>query len=450
MKFDIAIIGGGPGGYTAAEAAAKAGKSVVLFEKNALGGTCLNRGCIPTKALLHTAELAGSLKKAEEAGVFVEGLRVDFAKMHENKTRVVDTLRDGIAKLMKSCKVTVVNGEAVIAGEGVITCGEETYEAENIIVAAGSVPACPPIPGMDGARVYNSNDLLEGEGREFSSLVIIGGGVIGCEFASLYQALGCKVTILEAMDRLLPPMDKEIAQRLAMYFKKRGIAVNAKAMVQSIACDETGVVVTYKDAKGNECQVQAEGVLVATGRRANVQGVFSESMMPELVRGALPADENGKTALPGVYVIGDAKAANIQLAHVAEAQAKNAVAVICGKQPPVKMNLVPSCVYTSPEIASVGMTETQAKEAGIDVKASKYLTGANGKSVIAGAESGYVKIVSEKESGKILGAQMVCERATDMIAEAAVAISAGMKTEELAGVIHPHPTFCEMIKGAAE
>ena len=449
MNFDIAIIGGGPGGYNAAEKAAKLGMQVVLFEKEDLGGTCLNRGCMPTKALIHSAEAYESMLHAESLGIKVGEVAYDFAAMHARKAQVVEELRKGVEKLMKAGKIQVVYGQAQIAGPGVVTCGGETYEVKDIIIATGSKVAYPPIPGIREEGVYNSRDILEGEGKMFRSLIIIGGGVVGVECASIYRALGCEVTVLEAADHILPVMDKEIAQRLTMMLKKRGCKVEAKAMVQKIGGTPGSMTVTYLDKKGKETVITAEGVLAAAGRCANVDGLFAEGVEIEMFKNAIVGDEVGRTSIPNVYVIGDAKAKNIQLAHVAEAQGANAVAVIAGKEPPIDMSVVPSCVYTNPEIAAVGMTEDQAKAAGFTPKAVKFLTGANGKCLIENTDSGYVKLVTDSANGRILGAQLVCPRATDMIGELALAVQKGITAEGLHAVIHPHPTFTEMISGAA-
>lgn len=450
MNFDIAIIGGGPGGYTAAEKAAKEGLKVVLFEKEDLGGTCLNRGCMPTKALLHSAETYASLGHAQILGIQTQDITYDFAAMHQRKDVVVDTLRQGVEKLMKANKITVVAGQACIEKAGVVTCNGETYEVQDIIIATGSKVSYPPIPGIDLPGVWNSRDILEGGGQNFDTLVIIGGGVVGVECATLYRCLGCQVTVLEAAEHILPFMDKEIAQRLNMIMKKQGVTVEAKANVQKIEGTPGAMTVTYVDKKGVEHAVTAQGVLAAAGRKANLDGLFGPDFSLELDRGAIVGDVDGRTSVPHIYVIGDAKARNIQLAHVASAQGENAVAVITGKKLPLDMSVVPSCVYTDPEIASVGLTEEGAKAAGIPVKTGKYLTGANGKCLIEGTESGYVKLVTDSATGKLLGAQMVCPRATDMVGELTLAIQKGLTADELSEVIHPHPTFSEMLFGAAE
>lgn len=450
MTYDIAIIGGGPGGYTCADKAAKAGLKTVLFEKAFLGGTCLNRGCMPTKSLLHSAETYTALKHAADLGVNAGDVGYDFGVMHQKKNEVVEKLRQGVAQLMKAGKIDVIEGQARVEGPGKISCNGELYEAADIVVATGSKIASPPIPGKELPGVYSSNDLLIGDGVPFDSLIIIGGGVVGTECASIYLALGAQVTILEAADHILPLMDKEIAQRLALILKKQGGKVEAKAFVSKIEGEPGNMSVTWTDKKGNEQVSTAQGVLLAAGRIANTDDLFAPGAEPELEKGAILADELGRTSVEHLYVIGDAKAHNIQLAHVAEAQGTNMAALLAGKEPPMDMRVVPNCVYTTPEVASVGLSEEQAKAEGIPVKCGKYLTGANGKCLIENTESGYVKLVAHKDTGVILGAQLVCPRATDLIGELAVAVQQALTANELSSVIHPHPTFIEMIHGAAD
>ncbi len=449
MNYDVAIIGAGPGGYTAALKAASQGKSVIIFEKSYLGGTCLNRGCIPTKSLLHSAELLGEIQGAEAFGIHVTEAKADEAAMHQRKNEVVATLRQAIAKLLKGAKVQVVEGEAHIEAPHVVSCNGETYQAESIVVATGSEPAIPPIHGSDLPGVYTSNDILEAEGRHFDSLVIVGGGVIGVECATIYLNLGCKVTILEMADHILPPMEKEIAQRLTMKLKKLGAVVETSAKVASISGEPGAMTVSYLDKKGNEKSVEAQGVLIAAGRKAALAGLFGKGLEPELKRGALVADAEGRTGIDGVYVIGDARADNIQLAHVASAQGENIVDTICGSAPAIDMAVVPSCVYTSPELASVGISQDQAKAQGLAVQVHKLPTGSNGKSLISGSDSGFVKLVLA-EDNTVLGAQLVCDRATDIVGELALAVKLGLKVEDIAATIHPHPTFVEMVGQAAK
>lgn len=448
--YNIAIIGAGPGGQAAALAARQHGLSAVLFEKAQLGGTCLNRGCIPTKALLHSAEAYAAAKGASKLGVECGGVSYSFASMHARKAEVVNMLREGAAKTLKIQKADVVEGAAQITAPHEITCNGETYEAENIIVACGSQAALPPIEGIGSEGVCTSDDVLEGEGHTFKSLIIVGGGVIGVETASIYLPLGCDVTILEGMDHILPAMDKELATRLTASLKKQGATIEAKALVQRIEGVPGNMTVTYQNKKGEACTATAEGVLIATGRRANLGDVFAEGLVPETERGALVCDEAGRASIESIWAIGDCRAHTVQLAHVAEAQGKNVVAAIAGENPPVNEALVPSCIYTSPEIASVGLDEAQAKKAGHEAASCKALTGANGKCVIEDAAGGYVKLVYDAPSRKLLGAQLMCPRATDLVSELTLALNQGLTVDQLASAIHPHPTFSELILSAAQ
>lgn len=448
-SFDIAVIGGGPGGYTAAEKAARLGKRVVLFEERELGGTCLNRGCIPTKALLRSAEAYHKARNSSDLGVSVRGVELDTRVMHERKSQVVETLRDGVASLMLRNGVTVVPERAIIVAPHLIKASEQEFEAENIIVATGSAPAIPPIEGIRLSGVYTSDDLLSNDAPSFSSIVIVGGGVIGLEFASMYSAFGIDVSIVEAADRILPTFDKEVSQRMGTALKKRGVEINVRCRVTSFAGEPGAMQVAFEDKKGNPQCLKADGVLVAVGRTPSTRGLFEEGTEPHLERGALVVGELGQTSIPNIYAIGDVRYHGIQLAHVAAAQAENVVSAILGMKPEIDEHLVPGCVYTFPEIAQVGMTEIQAKESGIEAVRAKALASANGKCLIEGVDVGMAKVVAEKETGKILGAQLVCPHATDMIAELALAIRNNLTVADLVSAIHPHPTVSEMIRDAA-
>lgn len=448
-EFDIAVIGGGPGGYTAAEKAAHRGKNVVLFEERELGGTCLNRGCIPTKALLRSAESYGKATRSADMGVTVQGAAFDSQVAHQRKAQVVATLRDGVQHLMDKHGVTVVHERATIADAHTVEAAGQSYDVGNIIIATGSAPAVPPIEGIRLPGVYTSDDLLADDAPHLESIIIVGGGVIGLEFASMYSELGIPVAIVEAADRILPPFDKEIAQRMGSSLKKRGVEINAKCRVTSFSGTPGAMQVTFEDKKGESHTLTAAGVLVAVGRTPATKGLFADGAEPEMERGALIVDEKGETSIPGIYAIGDVRAHTIQLAHVASAQAENVVSVILGNEPEVDENVVPSCVYTFPEIAQVGMTEAQAKEAGLEFERAKVLASANGKCLIEGVDTGMAKLVAEKGTGKLLGAQLVCPHATDMIAEISLAIQAGLTAGDLVSAIHPHPTVSEMIRDAA-
>lgn len=448
MSWDLIVIGGGPGGYTAAIRAAQLGLRTALVERDAVGGTCLNRGCIPTKALIHAAERYEEMRECETFGLRAEGVSFDYPAMCERRDHVVGQLREGVERLLKGNKVERITGTARLLGPGRVQVGEEVLEGTNILIAAGSRPALPPVPGLDLPGVLTSDDLLTGD-RFYQRLAIIGGGVIGMEFAGLYQALGAEVTVLEALDRILPTLDRELSQNLSMLMKKKGVRLCAGARVERVERGPGGLVCTYT-VKDRTETVTADAVLVATGRRANTDGLCAPEVDLGLERGAIPVDDRFQTCVPGIYAIGDAVKGSIQLAHAAAAQGINAVSILAGKEPPIDLSVVPSCVYVRPEMASVGRTEAQCKEAGIPVKTAKYLTGSNGRSLIAGAGRGFIKVVYDGESGAVLGAQLLCERATDLVGEFASAVSRGETLEDMARVIRAHPTFAEAVGEAAE
>lgn len=447
MTYNLIVIGAGPGGYEAALEASEKGMKVALVEKDKLGGTCLNRGCVPTKTLMHTADIARELKDASKFGVNVADYSVDAAKMQERKNEVLDTLRSGIAALMKKGKIDVYEGLGVIEGSGRVRVGDEILETENILIATGSKTFVPPIEGVDIPGVVTSDELLDKADGIYEHLVIVGGGVIGMEFASLYAALGTKVTIIEALERVLAPLDKEISQNVKMIGKKRGMDIHAKARVEKFAQGEDGKLITYYSEKDELQSVESDGVLVCIGRRANTDGLFADGVAVEMDRDKIVVNDKYQTSLPGVYAIGDV-IGGIQLAHVATAEGRNAVAVMNGEEPSIRMDTVPSCVYTNPEIATVGITADEAKAAGLDVVTKKYIMSANGKSVLSDQERGFIKVVADAESKKLLGAQMMCARATDMIGELAVAVGNGLTLDDVANIIHPHPTFVEGINEA--
>lgn len=444
MTYNLVIIGAGPGGYEAAIEAANMGMKVALVEKDKLGGTCLNRGCIPTKTLMHTADLVRDFAHASSIGVNIEGWQMDAAKMQERKNEVLDTLRSGIAALMKKGKVDVIEGHGVIEGTGKVRVGDELLETENIMIATGSKTFVPPIEGVDTPGVVTSDELLDKADGIYEHLVIVGGGVIGMEFASLYAALGTKVTVIEALDRVLAPLDKEISQNVKMIGKKRGMDIHAKSMVEKFEAGENGNVVTYYREKEELKSVESDGVLVCIGRRPNTDGLFAEGVSVDMEKGKILVNDKYQTSMEGVYAIGDV-IGGVMLAHMATAEGRAAVAVMNGKEFTTNMNVVPSCVYTNPEIATVGITADEAKTAGRDVVTKKYIMSANGKSVLSAQERGFIKVVADAESKKILGAQMMCARATDMIGELALAIVNELTLEEVANLIHPHPTFVEGI-----
>ncbi len=448
MDFDWIILGAGPGGYEAAIRAAQLTQKVALVEKDEVGGTCLNRGCVPTKALLHAAMGYEEIKSLSAWGITAEGASFDLNKMYGRKDEIVSTLRDGIGRLVAQNGITLVKGVGVIRDSHTVAVEDKVLTAERILIATGSAPVLPNIPGINLPGVVTSDGLLSSlpAGKR---LVIIGGGVIGVEFASLFMALGYEVTILEALDRLLPQMDREISQNLGMIIKKRGAAVLTGARVTQIQKAEDGSLTVSYEAGGKQGQAAGDTVLAAIGRRANTQGLFGEGFSVETDRGRIVTDANHETSVPGVYAIGDVSG-SIQLAHAASAQGIACVERAAGHAPSVREDLVPSCVYTRPEIACVGMTADEAKAAGIAVRTGKYIMSANCRTMIAGGERGFVKLVLDAGTDVLLGAQIVCERATDMVNEMTVAIANGLTSKQLLKAIRPHPTFAESVTEALD
>ncbi|MBT9777972.1 dihydrolipoyl dehydrogenase [Clostridium sp. MCC353] len=453
-QFDLIVIGAGPGGYIPALKAAGLGKKTAVIEAEYLGGTCLNKGCIPTKSLLHAGELYREMGNADRFGISGGGYSLNGEAVWNYKDRVVSELRNGISQSLKKVKIEVIKGRGKITGEKEVTVFKEGGEelvitGEKILIAAGSSPAVPPIAGAKTEGVVDSDGILNGDGTIYPRLVIIGGGVIGMEMATVYSDFGSRVTVIEAMDRILPGMDKEISQNLKMIMKKRGVEIHTSAAVKEICKTEDGLVCRFEE-KGQELEITADRILISIGRKPNAEGLFSESMEPcfKKNRGYLAVDGDYETSVKGIYAIGDV-IGGIQLAHVATAEGCRAVEAMFGLPFTQKLETVPSCVYTSPEIACVGMTADQAKENGIAVKTGKYIMSVNGKSVLTMQERGFIKLVAEAESKKIIGAQLMCARATDMIGELELAVNKGLTAADLAEVMMPHPTFCEGIGEAA-
>lgn len=453
-EYQLIVIGAGPGGYEAAIRAAQLGLTTALIERRDVGGTCLNRGCIPTKAMLHSAQLYREAANFELFGLHTENTSFDWAKVHQRKNDVVVKLRTGIEQLIKANKIDFFNNSASIFGKNDVQLDQgEVIRGENILIATGSVPARPPIPGLDLPNVVTSDELLDDPhftqaDSLAKEILIIGGGVIGVEFASVFSSFGCHVTIVEAMERILPTMDREISQSLNMVLKKRGVSIHTGAMVEKLEQDENGLVCHFTE-KGKAQAVPAQQVLVAIGRRPNIQGLFAEGFEVACERGRIVTDENFRTSVDSIYAIGDVTS-KIQLAHMASAQGICAVHTIAGQKPPIDLRYVPGCIYTDPEIASVGITEDEAKQQGIPVKKGKFLMTGNGRSLIDEQERGFIKVLAHQETDVILGAQLMCSRATDIVAELATAIVNGLTCAQLAGVIRPHPTFCEGVTEAVE
>ncbi len=461
-RYNLIIIGAGPAGYESAIYAAKCGLKTMVIEKSQAGGTCLNKGCIPAKTLLQCAHTYSGAVNSEKFGVFHTDISYDEEKFYEYKDQVTSKLREGVELLLKQNGVFLCRGTArIISSLEVEVEGEEgktCYSADHILIASGSYPFVPPIPGADLPGVFTSDGLFENAG-DYKRIVIIGGGVIGMEFAEYFTALQKEVIVIEALDRILAGMEKEISQSLSMIMKKRGTKIHTAATVKEIKVSEPlsvekevktsePLLVEFQDKNGLQ-SVCCDAVLVAVGRRSATDGLWSEEVDIKTSRGTILIDKEGRTSVPGIWAAGDV-AQGIMLAHYAAAAACNVVDAICGKKPGRDLSLVPSCVYTEPEIACCGLTEAEATALGIPVKCGKYGTLANSRSMISADDRGFIKLVVNAETDRILGAQLMCSRASDMIMELAAAITNGLTVHDLANTIHPHPSYCEAVLEAAE
>ncbi len=451
MATKIAVIGGGPGGYVAAIRAAQLGGEVTLIEKGSLGGTCLNVGCIPTKALLHAAELLDEAKGAADYGIDLAVKGVAWDKVQAKKNAVVTRLVSGVSGLLRANKVKVVKGTASFVSATALSVAREGGAAETmtfdrIIIASGSVPAVPPIPGLkDNPACIDSTGALSLPAIP-ESLLIIGGGVIGIEFATLYSTFGTKVTVVEALPKLLPMMDGELTGALLKSLKKRGITVLTDAKVTGVEKTAKGAAVTV--ATGGTTQVfDAEKVLVAVGRRTDTGALALDRAGVSHDRGRIAVNGKMETSAKGVYAIGDCLG-QVMLAHVASAQGEVAAENALGHAAAYDGKTNPSCVYTMPEFAGVGLTEEAARERKIDYVAGKFPLAANGKSLIANGGEGMVKVLLGAEYKEILGVHMIGPRATDIIGECALAIGLEATVEDVIAVIHAHPTVTEAVREA--
>ena len=450
--YQLLIIGAGPGGYVAALHAARRGLKTAVIENREVGGTCLNRGCIPTKTLLHSSEIIAGINGGEKFGVGAERVHFDMSAIFARKREVSAKLSGGIEGMFRAAKVDLLRGTGTVTGSGTVKFvgeeGEKVITAERILLATGSVPARPPIPGLDLPGVLTSDELLEGCDHLYDSLVIIGGGVIGVEFATFYADLGCKVTIIEGLDRLLPNMDRELGQNLSMILKKHGVDVYTNSLVANVEQDGDALKVNFTN-KDKALSVSGEAVLCAIGRRPYTEGLFADGVGVEMNGRSIRVDENYETSLPGVYAIGDVSS-KIQLAHVASAQGTDCVERMFGGKGMTDLSAVPSCIYCVPEIACVGITADEAKAAGREVVSGKYVMFSNGKTVIRDGDRAFMKVVADKATHVIVGAQFMCEHATDMISEMATAIVNGLTVEQMLKVLRPHPTFEEGVHDALE
>ena len=424
--YELIVIGAGPGGYEAALHAAKLGKKVAVVEKREAGGTCLNRGCIPTKTLLHSSQIFHDAKHGAHAGIHTDDICADMTEIFAYKREISQKLSSGIESLFKTAKIDFLRGTALITAPGAV----RVTDAEG------------------GANDYTCDELLEGCDHLYRSIVIIGGGVIGIEFATFYADLGCEVTVIEGMDRLLPNMDKELGQSLALILKKQGVKVFTNAMVQSVEKTGEDIAVNFTCKEKSET-VSGEAVLCAIGRRPYCDGLFADGISVEMNRRSIAVNERYETSIPHIYAIGDVSA-KIQLAHVATAQGIACVDLLYGRENHTSMSVVPSCIYCRPEIAVVGLTEAEAKEAGIPVKVGKHVMFDNAKTLIADPGRCFMKFVAHAETRELLGAQLMCKHASDMIGGVSQALANHMTADQFLLAIRPHPSFEEAMTAALE
>lgn len=446
MKYDVAIIGGGPAGYTAAEKAAKGGLSTVLFEKNALGGVCLNEGCVPTKTLLYSAKTYDQIKHASKYAVSAENPSFDYPKIIARKNKVVKKLTAGIRMKMKESGVEVITGEAMIQGktdEGniLIQCAEQVYEAKNLLVCTGSESVIPLIPGVNETEYWTSREALQSKELP-ASLIIIGGGVIGMEFASFFNSMGTEVQVIEMLDKILGPMDKELSDMLQAEYAKRGVKFYLGHKVTGIHGQE---VTVEKD--GESFTLHGEKVLLSVGRRPVTKGFGLETLALEPYRNGIKVNEYMQTSLPNVYACGDITAFSL-LAHTAVSEAEVAIDHILGKARAMSYKAIPGVVYTNPEIAGVGKTEEELQASGTPYQVKKIPMAFSGRFVAENEMGNGVCKLILAEDGTLIGAHLLGNPASELIVIAGMAIEKGMKAEEIKSFVFPHPTVGEIIKEA--
>lgn len=451
MKFDIAIIGSGPGGYVAAIRASQLGKKVAIIERENLGGICLNWGCIPTKALLKSAQVFDYINHSDDYGISIKDAKVDFDGMVKRSRGVADGMSKGIAFLMKKNKIEVINGTGKLAGKGKIHVTDDkgkasTVEADHIILAAGARSRELPNIPIDGKNVVGYRDAMVLP-KQPKEMIVIGSGAIGMEFAYFYSTIGTKVTIVEFMDRILPVEDADVSKAMMMNYKKKGIEIMTNSSVDKVESKGGKSTVTIKTKKGTETK-ECDIVLSAAGVQTNLENLGLEEMGIKHDKGKIVVDDFYKTTAPGVYAIGDI-VPGPALAHVASAEGIICVEAICGHHPQaLNYGNIPGCTYTHPEVASVGLTEEQAKEKGYELRVGKFPFSASGKASASGHKDGFVKVIFDKKYGEWLGCHMMGEGVTDMIAEAVVARNLETTGMEVLKSVHPHPTMSEAVMEA--
>ena len=448
-RYDIIVIGSGPGGYVAAIRAAQCGKRVAIVEKADAGGVCLNWGCIPTKALVRSAQVYADCKAAATFGVTIEGeVKPDWTKMVERERMVATTMNKGVQFLLKKNNIDVIAGFGRLKAADIVEVEGVEYETDNIILATGARPRVMPFMPVDGKHIISSKEaLVLPELPE--SMVVVGSGAIGSEFAYIYATLGVKVTIIEYMPQIMPLEDEDTAKAMERAFRKLRATVMTSTTVKQVSVNEAGKCIIDIEGKKGAQTIEADIVLSAVGIKSNIEDMGLEEVGIEIERDKIKVDDHFKTNIDGVYAIGDI-IATPALAHVASTEAIHCVEHICGLNPePIDYSTIPSCIFTSPEVASVGMTEAQVKAAGIDYKVGKFPYTASGKATAAGERDGFVKLIFDGEE-KLLGAHFVGHNVTEMIGEPTLAKVLGVNAHRIARTIHAHPSMHEAVMEAAE
>ncbi|MEM2129577.1 MAG: dihydrolipoyl dehydrogenase [Candidatus Bathyarchaeia archaeon] len=451
-RYDVAVIGAGIGGYVSAIRSAQLGKKVVLIEKEALGGTCTNRGCIPTKTLLATTSLLGKISKAQEHGVNISEIKVDFEKMMARKDAVVNRLTQGVEYLIKKNKITLIKGRASLVSRNQIlvkkqTGEEEFVDAENIIIATGSEEPKVSYAVIDEEKILTTKGALSLRERP-SSLAVIGSNIYGVEFATIFKALGADVKIFESASNILPTFDAEVSRNYERILKKKGIEIHTNANIKSVRIEPDGMVGTYVSIKETEVHVNTEKVLISDARLPLSSGLGLEKVGVKLENGFVVVDNRQKTNIPNIYAVGDVTGKKM-FAHAAFAEGIIAAENIAGHESIMDYKTVPVCMYCEPEVACVGLSEDEARQQGYNVAAGKFPLQASGRAITLGETDGFAKVVCDQETGEILGVHLIGPHVTELIGEAALAMKLECTFDEIGELIHPHPAISEALMEAA-